>query len=155
MMQGQGDTAACWTFTSAACKTCMDLGLHTGRGDFWDPRAETNELYYCFVWCYILDRSFSMNLGRRTSILDTDLIRSTESVWDEAPVNLLTVYLELARIQSVVVLELSHKTKEDDSPEHLNKSSLIVKLIEQMQYAKKEMDRVSRTFPLPYIYSII
>ncbi|KAB2568851.1 hypothetical protein DBV05_g12472, partial [Lasiodiplodia theobromae] len=142
MMQGQGDTAACWTFTSAACKTCMDLGLHTNRGDFWDPRAEINELYYCFAWCYILDRSFAMNLGRQTSVLDTNLIRSTESVWDEAPVNLLTVYLELARIQSVVVLELSHKTKGDDSPEHLNKSLLIVKLIEQMQYAKKEMDRL-------------
>lgn len=155
MMQGQGDTAACWTFTSAACKTCMDLGLHTNRGDFWDPRAEINELYYCFVWCYILDRSFSMNLGRQTSVLDTNLIRSTESVWNEAPVNLLTVYLELARIQSVVVLELSHKTKDEDSPEHLHKSTLITKLIEQMQYAKKEMDRVSGAVGLHPIYSII
>ncbi|GME23991.1 Transcription factor [Neofusicoccum parvum] len=76
--QGAGDTAACWTFTSAACKTCMDLGLHVGRGDFWNLEGEDNELYYCFVWCYILDKGFSMNLGRRICLLDTDLIKSTD-----------------------------------------------------------------------------
>ncbi|KAL0256856.1 hypothetical protein SLS55_007665 [Diplodia seriata] len=142
IVQGQGDTAACWAFTSAACKTCMDLGLHTGRGDFYDPRSDTNELYYCFVWCYNLDKSFSMNLGRRTSLLYTDLIKPTESIWNEAPVNLMTIYLELSRIQSVVVSDLTHKSKDEDTSEHSHKSALISKMLEQMQDVKNEMDKL-------------
>ncbi|KAK7705492.1 hypothetical protein SLS57_010026 [Botryosphaeria dothidea] len=143
--QGQGDTAACWTFTSAACKTCMDLGLHTGRGDFWDPQAEDNELYYCFVWCYMLDKSFSMNLGRRACLLDTDLVNSTESIWVHAPVNLLTIYLELARIQSVVVSDLVYKVTAENSTEQSQKSALIAKLIQQMHDFKDELDGMRKT----------
>ncbi|EKG17471.1 Transcription factor fungi [Macrophomina phaseolina MS6] len=138
--QGQGDTAACWSFTSAACKTCMDLGLHTGRGNFYDPQTEDNELYYCFVWCYMLDKSFSMNLSRRTCLLDTDLINPTESIWVHAPVNLLTIYLELARIQSVVVSDLNHRAPTEDSTDQYQKSALTGKLIQQMQDFQKELD---------------
>lgn len=90
----------------------------------------------------MLDKSFSMNLGRRACLLDTDLINSTESIWVHAPVNLLTIYLELARIQSVVVSDLVYKVTAENSTEQSQKSALIAKLIQQMHDFKDELDGV-------------
>lgn len=105
--------------------------------------VEDNELYYCFVWCYILDKSFSMNLGRRTFLLDTDLINGSESVWasGRTPVNLLTVYLELSRMQSVVVSVLGSR-KTDKQAEDAHKSAAFAKLLQQMHVAKRNIDEV-------------
>ncbi|GME61893.1 Transcription factor [Neofusicoccum parvum] len=136
-----GNLAACWTFTSAACKTCMDLRLKASL------EKEDDELYYCFVYCYILDKGFSMILGRRPYLSGSELISSKHPVWTSgcSTLNLMTVHLEIARIQGVIASDLHCRARPKNNLEQRYKVSLVANLLLQMDGLRKKVDTFDRT----------
>ncbi|KAF2821137.1 hypothetical protein CC86DRAFT_411439 [Ophiobolus disseminans] len=105
--QGQGDSVHCWAFISAACKICEDLNLETQVNACQTETEDNLELYYCYVWCHILDKNYSMMLGRTRCLLNHEGLDSVFS----SPLNrslsaLLSTYLLFVPVQAIYILEL-------------------------------------------------
>ncbi|PSN61594.1 hypothetical protein BS50DRAFT_561642 [Corynespora cassiicola Philippines] len=134
--QGIGDSASCWTFISAACKTCEDLNLETKVSICQDETENSLELYYCFIWCHILDKSYSMMLGRSRCLLGNNGLDSAfSSPLNHSMSSLLSTYLQFAPIQSIFVSELH--------PERiLNNTSLIPHVEEVVTDLHKRLQRI-------------
>lgn len=150
MSRAAGNSAACWAFASAACKTCMDLKL----SPFLEE--EDDELYYCFVCCYIYDKAFALNQGRRPYLSGIESMSSTRPVTmtRPGPFNLMTVYLELARIQGIISSELNCKKFLANAPQQRYKASLVENLLLQMDGLRKKMDTVSHSTPNLHTYML-
>ncbi|KAJ4984959.1 C6 transcription factor [Stagonosporopsis vannaccii] len=105
--QGQGDSVHCWAFISAACKTCEDLNLEMQVNSCRTETEDDLELYYCYVWCHILDKNYSMMLGRTRCLLNHEGLDAVFS----SPLNrslsaLLSTYLLFVPVQAIFILEL-------------------------------------------------
>lgn len=150
MSRAAGNSAACWAFASAACKTCMDLKL----SPFLEE--EDDELYYCFVCCYIYDKAFALNQGRRPYLGGIESMSSTRPVTmtGPGPFNLMTVYLELARIQGIISSELNCKKFLANAPQQRYKASLVENLLLQMDGLRKKMDTASHSTPNLHTYML-
>ncbi|KAF2009391.1 hypothetical protein BU24DRAFT_497039 [Aaosphaeria arxii CBS 175.79] len=105
--QGSGDSVHCWAFISAACKTCEDINLESRVKACRTETEDDEELYYCYIWCHILDKGYSMMLGRSRCLLEhhgldsvfaSPMVRSVSS--------LLSTYLHFVPIQAIYILEL-------------------------------------------------
>ncbi|KAJ5241570.1 uncharacterized protein N7469_003161 [Penicillium citrinum] len=105
--QGIGDINICCDLTKAACRVCVDLGLHSTlrSGGYL-----TEEEYYCFAWCFMLNKSYAFNLGNRKSPFDFDFGSGCFEVSNNHPMseNLL-VNLELAKVQAVMLPYLDNR----------------------------------------------
>lgn len=143
MSRATGNSAACWTFTSAACKTYMDLKLNA------PSQKEDDELYYCFVSCYILDKAFSMNLGRRSYFSEMEPIKNQDPIRMSGShtFDLMAIYLELARIQGVIAAELHCEAFAVNGLEQRHKITLVVSLLTQMDGLREKVDAVSHLDP--------
>ncbi|KAF2794071.1 hypothetical protein K505DRAFT_242965, partial [Melanomma pulvis-pyrius CBS 109.77] len=118
--QGTGDSVSCWTFISTACKVCEDLGLEKKVEACQNELdMEEQEVYYCFTWCHILDKNYSMMLGRSRCLLDHAGLDSVfSSTINRTMSSLLYTYLQFVPIQAIFISEL-HPTR------ILNNQSLI------------------------------
>jgi hypothetical protein len=98
LFQGSGDTTFCWELTRTASRICTDIGLSTAATS---GRDVSEEEYYCFIWCYMLDRNYAWKLGRSKCFLDVTpggILHASARV-DPQISELLLIYLDLARIQ--------------------------------------------------------
>ncbi|KAJ5754185.1 uncharacterized protein N7511_008338 [Penicillium nucicola] len=99
--QGSGDVNTSGNLTKAACKTCIDLDLHTTalKGE------ATEEELFCFLWCYTLDRNHAFKVRSSRCLLDLRLPSNFYELYSHYPLisELLLVYLDLARVQDAVV----------------------------------------------------
>ncbi|PLB53602.1 hypothetical protein P170DRAFT_469090 [Aspergillus steynii IBT 23096] len=100
--QGSGDTTLCWGLTKAACRACLDLGLDAA---VLQGTSVSSEAYYCFLWCYMLDKNYASKTGRCRSSLNVSLGTDLQSSpFPGVPMaGLLEVYVDLARIQAVLL----------------------------------------------------
>ncbi|KAE8322294.1 hypothetical protein BDV39DRAFT_155856 [Aspergillus sergii] len=102
LFQGSGDTNFCWELTRTACRICTDIGLNTSAAN---GRVLSEEEFFCFIWCYMLDRNYAWKLGRSKGFLEATpggiLHASTRLT---PPISeLLLVYLDLAQIQDGII----------------------------------------------------
>ncbi|GMG50010.1 unnamed protein product [Aspergillus oryzae var. brunneus] len=99
---GSGDTNFCWELTRTACRICTDIGLNTNATN---GRVLSEGEFFCFIWCYMLDRNYAWKLGRSKGFLEATsagiLHASTRLT---PPISeLLLVYLDLAQIQDGII----------------------------------------------------
>ncbi|KAH6621870.1 hypothetical protein C7974DRAFT_212393 [Boeremia exigua] len=124
--QGQGDSVHCWAFISAACKTCEDLNLEMRVNAIGTETEDDLELYYCYVWCHILDKNYTMMLGRTRCLLNHEGLDAVFS----SPLNrslsaLLSTYLLFVPVQAIFVLEL-HPLKISNNKALLSRVEYVV-----------------------------
>ncbi|KAF9697819.1 hypothetical protein EKO04_004203 [Ascochyta lentis] len=124
--QGQGDSVHCWAFISAACKTCDDLNLEAQVNACQTETEDDIELYYCYVWCHILDKNYSMMLGRTRCLLNHEGLDAVFS----SPLNrslsaLLSTYLLFVPVQAIFILEL-HPVKISNKKSLLSRVEFMV-----------------------------
>ncbi|KAL4798787.1 hypothetical protein BDV19DRAFT_337019 [Aspergillus venezuelensis] len=106
--QGSGDTNACRELAKIACRVAMDIGLHPGAADMQNL---TEAEYYCFAWCYMLDRNYAWKHGGpRFLQLEPDAVISPAPAQVSIS-NLLLLYLELAKVQDAMIPFLGDLTK--------------------------------------------
>lgn len=97
----------CWAFISAACKTCEDLGLEARVKACQTETEDDEEIYYCYVWCHILDKNYSMMLGRSRPLLEYNGLDSAfSSPLNKCMSSLLSTYLHFVPIQAIFISEL-------------------------------------------------
>ncbi|CAG7932123.1 unnamed protein product [Penicillium olsonii] len=99
--QGSGDVGLSGDLTKAACKTCTDLDL---PGTVLRGHA-TEEEYFCFLWCYNLDRTHAYKVRTSRCLLDVHLPPTFADLYPHFPpiAEFLLIYLDLARVQDTVV----------------------------------------------------
>lgn len=124
--QGQGDSVHCWAFISAACKTCEDLNVEAQVSACQIETEDDIELYYCYVWCHILDKNYSIMLGRTRCLLNHEGLDAVFS----SPLNrslsaLLSTYLLFVPVQAIFILEL-HPVKISNTKALLSRVELVV-----------------------------
>ncbi|KAH7351489.1 hypothetical protein BKA66DRAFT_475925 [Pyrenochaeta sp. MPI-SDFR-AT-0127] len=132
--QGIGDSTACWTFISAACRVCEDIDLYArvkaGRAESEDDE----EIFYCYIWCHLLDKNYSMMLGRTRCLLEykgMDLAFSHP--YNRSMSALLMTYLHFVPIQDLFVTEL-HPAKILNDESLVSRVELVVHdLLERLQ----------------------
>ncbi|KAF5854989.1 hypothetical protein ETB97_010359 [Aspergillus alliaceus] len=102
LFQGSGDTNFCWELTRTACRICTDIGLNTTATN---GRGVSEEEFYCFIWCYMLDRNYAWKLGRSKCFLEiipAGILHASSRV--NPPISeLLLIYLDLAQIQDGIL----------------------------------------------------
>lgn len=134
----------CWAFITAACKTCEDLCLESQIRDCQSETEEDEEKYYCFVWCHILDKNYSMMLGRSRALLEYDgLDTAFSSPFKKSMSSLLSAYLQLVPIQAIFVSEL-HPTRVLNNKLLLSRVEFVVQdLLERLETIQAQIDEVS------------
>lgn len=105
--QGSGETTLCWELTKAACRVCRDLGIHSA---LLNGTETSEEAYFCFFWCYILDKTFTCRFGSSSfQILLGDL--DYRSLMNNHTISeLLAIYLEIAKIQEMIIPYLGNNS---------------------------------------------
>lgn len=100
--QGSGDTNTCRELTKTACRVCMDIGLYPGISDL---QSVTEAEYYCFMWCYKLDRNYAWKSGgARILTIDADPeIISPSTAPNVSASELLLINLDLAKVQDAMI----------------------------------------------------
>ncbi|KAF2847220.1 hypothetical protein T440DRAFT_214911 [Plenodomus tracheiphilus IPT5] len=134
--QGVGDLTHCWTFITAACKVCEDLGLEAQVKNCQSESEDDEEIYYCYIWCHILDKNYSMMQGRSRFLLDYEGLDSAlSSPLNKSLSSLLSTYLHLVPIQAVYISELH--------PDRiLNRKALLAKVDSVVQDLLERLERV-------------
>lgn len=108
LFQMAGNVNKCAQLSASACLVCSHLG---GRY-FADLAAgssqqESLEARQCLGHCYILDKSLSMSLGRRSLLPDMDVNASMliPPALEMPSTPIFNVYIEFAKIQGAVARE--------------------------------------------------
>lgn len=146
--QGQGDSVQCWAFISAACKACEDLDLETQVNACQTETEDDLELYYCYVWCHILDKNYSMMLGRTQCLLNHEGLDSVFA----SPLNrslsaLLSTYLLFVPVQAIFILEL-HPSKISNQKALLSRVEyMVTDLLDRLKRVHARISEVQVTTP--------
>ncbi|KAL3481556.1 hypothetical protein BJX99DRAFT_218492 [Aspergillus californicus] len=135
--QGSGDTNTCRELARTACRICMDIGLHPGATDL---RNVSEEEYYCFMWCYILDRNYAWKFGS-PRVLTVEL----EAVIEPPTANiaaseLILVYLDLAKVQDAMIPYMNDSTKSSGNAFQLH--GVGTHLLREMQLVRGRIDQM-------------
>jgi hypothetical protein len=136
---------SCWTFISTACRVCEDLGLEKKvEACQSDLDMDTQEVYYCFTWCHILDKNYSMMLGRSRCLLDYAGLDSVFSSTINCTMSsLLSTYLQFVPIQAIFLSEL-HPAKIMNNKALLTRVELVVEdLLQRMKEIQTQISKVS------------
>ncbi|KAH6693745.1 hypothetical protein F5X68DRAFT_258603 [Plectosphaerella plurivora] len=108
LFQMAGNVAKCAQLSAAACLICSQLG---GRyfADLAKGSSEQDSLEarQCIGHCYILDKSLSMSLGRRSFLPDMDVNASMliPPTLEMPSTPIFNVYIEFAKVQDRVAIE--------------------------------------------------
>jgi len=105
---------------------------------------DAQELYYCFTWCHILDKNYSMMLGRSRCLLDHAGLDSVfSSTINRTMSSLLSTYLQFVPIQAIFLSEL-HPTKIMNNKALLTRVELVVvDLLRRMEDIQTQISKVS------------
>ncbi|KAL2833340.1 hypothetical protein BDW59DRAFT_156841 [Aspergillus cavernicola] len=144
--QGSGDTNTCRALAKTACRVCMDIGLHPAATDL--PNV-TEEEYYCFMWCYILDRNYAWKFGSpRVLIVDP------ETPIHPSPSNttisqLLLIYLNLAKVQDTMIPFLDNPINTTSPSLSLSPSlhTVYKTLLREMDSIRSHIDQIKPPSP--------
>lgn len=101
--QGSGDTNTCRELTKTACRVCMDIGLYPGATDL---QSVSEAEYYCFMWCYKLDRNYAWKSGgaRVLSIdADPEIVINPWTALNVSASELILINLDLAKVQDAMI----------------------------------------------------
>lgn len=123
---------------------CGDLGLRS-RIETCSAQTEADEeVFYCYIWCHILDKNYSMMLGRSRCLLEADGVDLAFS----HPLNrsmsaLMTTYLHFVPIQALFVSELHPSKIVDDSSLVTSVDFAVDDLLERLQRVHARITAVS------------
>ncbi|KAF1852027.1 uncharacterized protein K460DRAFT_413505 [Cucurbitaria berberidis CBS 394.84] len=132
--QGSGDSTHCWTFITAACKVCEDLSLEAQVKACQTETEDDEEVYYCYIWCHILDKNYSMMQGRSRFLLEYDgLGAALSSPLNKSMSSLLSTYLNFVPVQAIYISEL-HPDKIVNNKSLLSRVEYVVQdLLERLE----------------------
>jgi hypothetical protein len=106
--QGSGDTNTCRELAKTACRVCIDINLYPSS---FDLKAVTEAEYYCFMWCYKLDRNYAWKFGGPQILnIDPNILISPSTLNITAS-ELILVNLELAKVQDGMIPFLNDPAK--------------------------------------------
>ncbi|CAN9453493.1 unnamed protein product [Alternaria alternata] len=100
-------------------------------------RTETEddmEIYYCYTWCHILDKNYSMMQGKSRFLLEYDgLDAALSSPFNKDMSSLLSTYLHFVPIQAIYMSEL-HPDQISNKKSLLSRVEIVVKdLLERLE----------------------
>ncbi|KAL4874997.1 hypothetical protein BJY04DRAFT_172419 [Aspergillus karnatakaensis] len=167
--QGSGDTNTCRELAKTACRICLDIGLHP---ESMNLQQATEEEWYCFMWCYTLDRNYAWKFGgRRILTIDAEpdaIINYPQPGAHIVASKLILLYLDLAKIQDAMIPYLNDPTKATrDNAFHpnsgigtllLHKMETVLSNIEQIKpptHTWKGLDRTSELASLDFAFHSI
>ncbi|KAL6231796.1 hypothetical protein BDW75DRAFT_233321 [Aspergillus navahoensis] len=145
--QGSGDTNACRELAKAACRVCMDIGLHPGVAN---QRALTEAEHYCFMWCYMLDRNYAWKFGgpRVLSVEQDFDISSTMA--QSIPVTitqLFRIYLDLAKVQDAMIPFLNDPSKAARDNAFQPPTGVGTLLLQKMECIRRAVNQIKEPSP--------
>ncbi|KAH8634716.1 hypothetical protein IG631_10116 [Alternaria alternata] len=132
--QGAGELTHCWTFITAACRMCEDLCLEAQVKACRTETDDDMEIYYCYTWCHILDKNYSMMQGKSRFLLEYDgLDAALSSPFNKDMSSLLSTYLHFVPIQAIYMSEL-HPDRISNKKSLLSRVEIVVKdLLERLE----------------------
>jgi len=136
----------CWALISTACKTWEDLNLEAQVNACRTETEENLELYYSYVWCHILDKNYSMMLGRTRCLLNHE---GLDAVFF-SPLNrclsaLLSTYLLFVPVQAIFILEL-HPSKISNNKALLSRVEyMVADLLKRLERVHTRISEVGST----------
>lgn len=140
--QGSGDVGLSGDLTKAACKTCTDLDLPgvVLRG------VATEEELFCFLWCYTLDRNHAYKVRTSRCLLDVNLPPTFADLYPTFPdiSELLLIYIDLARIQDIVVSYLPDSLIQPISSLHATGEYMLLQM-ENISHRMNQVRLIPRT----------
>ncbi|KAL3468254.1 hypothetical protein BJX64DRAFT_9 [Aspergillus heterothallicus] len=118
LSQGTGDTNSCRELAKTACRVCMDIGIGIGTGmgatggteGKLDLSGVSEEEYYCFMWCYTLDRNYAWKIGSPLVLL-VDPETDVDPPVTASASQLIRIYLDLAKVQDAMIPFLNDPDK--------------------------------------------
>ncbi|KAL2812840.1 hypothetical protein BJX63DRAFT_236061 [Aspergillus granulosus] len=147
LSQGIGDTNACRELARTACRVAMDIGIVPGAGVLGDGNGMgrgglSEEEYYCFMWCYTLDRNYAWKFGG-PRILLVDPATNVDPPAAASASQLMRIYLDLAKVQDAMIpfLDDPGKARGDESFE-CGKF-----LLSRMERVKRDIDSIKPRSP--------
>lgn len=143
--QGSGDTNTCRELTKTACRVCMDIGLYPGATDL---QSVTEAEYYCFMWCYKLDRNYAWKFGgARILILDTDpeIVLSPSTALNVSASELVLINLDLAKVQDAMIPFLNDPARAAREDIFNLEYGIGTGLLRRMEGIRRDIDQVCRS----------
>ncbi|KAL3419957.1 C6 transcription factor [Phlyctema vagabunda] len=147
LAQEAGDCATSWELIGIASKICIALELNKNVSCLSGcPSDVAYEAYCCFAVCYMNDKGTAMNCGRLPCLPDAVIEFDILNPPPPAVVNLdnFRIYLELARIQNLIVTELR---SEASKPRQLDILARISAKLDQTRRSIEMIKRRSRETP--------
>ncbi|KAL4940393.1 hypothetical protein BDV06DRAFT_196706 [Aspergillus oleicola] len=142
--QGSGDTSACRELAKTACRVAMDIGLHPGAANMQDL---TEAEYYCFTWCYMLDRNYAWKFGGpRILQLEPDAVISPAPPHVSIS-TLQLIYLELAKVQDAMIPFLNDLTRAGRENAFDPNHSVGTFLLSKMEDIRAEISQINIPSP--------
>ncbi|KAE8136381.1 hypothetical protein BDV38DRAFT_114816 [Aspergillus pseudotamarii] len=142
LFQGSGDTNFCWELTRTACRICTDIGLNTNATN---GRALSEEEFFCFIWCYKLDRNYAWKLGRSKGFLDAtpEGILHASTRLNPPISDVLLLYLDLAQIQDGIIPFIKDPSAADGEHAVPPVSNLREQLLPRMEDIRSRIDQIA------------
>ncbi|KAE8360584.1 hypothetical protein BDV27DRAFT_134294 [Aspergillus caelatus] len=142
LFQGSGDTNFCWELTRTACRICTDIGLNTTATN---GRALSEEEFFCFIWCYKLDRNYAWKLGRSKGFLDAtpEGILHASTRLNPPISELLLLYLDLAQIQDGIIPFIKDPSSADGEHAVPPVTNLREQLLPRMEDIRSRIDQIA------------
>ena len=112
---------------------------------FGAETEDQEEVYYCYVWCHLLDKNYSMMLGRSHCLLDYEGVELAFShPFNKSMSALLTTYLHFVPIQALFVSELHPSRIGSNRSLVSGVESIIQDLLERLQRIHARITAVSQ-----------
>lgn len=147
--QDEGDATQCWAFVSAACKTCADLGIKPHDVICQADTDRNEEEYHCYIWCHILDKNYSMMLGKRRCILEHEELDSVFASRPSTSLSPITsLYLQFVPIQAILLSKLQRKEMPNGGMPKSRAEYVITDLLERMMHLEKGITEVLKAISL-------
>ena len=113
---------------------CEDLGLEAQVKACTTKTEDDEQIYYCYIWCHILDKNYSMMQGRSRFLLEYDGLGSAlSSPLNRSMSSLLSTYLKFVPVQAIFISEL-HPDKIVNNKALLSRVEYVVQdLLERLE----------------------
>ncbi|KAL4906412.1 hypothetical protein BDW74DRAFT_176742 [Aspergillus multicolor] len=144
LYQGSGDTTACRELAKTACRVCMDIGLHPGATNL---QTVSEAEYYCFMWCYKLDRNYAWKFGGPRILIvepEVDIRPPTPTITISA---LMHIYLDLAKVQDAMIPFLNDPTKAARDNAFQPGTGVGTLFLRKMERIRRDIDQIKDPSP--------
>jgi hypothetical protein len=124
---------------------CEDLCLEAQVKACRTETEDDMEIYYCYTWCHILDKNYSMMQGKSRFLLEYDgLDAALSSPFNKDMSSLLSTYLHFVPIQAIYMSEL-HPDRISNKKSLLSRVEIVVKdLLERLEQVYSRITSVSQ-----------